>query len=299
MLKFNEEEQGLGWKCQYACQTVTRGVFRWGCLQKLYWGLAPPGKAILLHLLLTNTDSIVCHPIKKQQLYWKKEWNSLGATFFHLKRTISHKESVHCCKLYSFYFHLLNYFHFTLKWCFACQWVLKARADASAPAVPVPLHRWASRCSPSSRVCPQWRCPEGQLPHTPSCLPLTPRRAEQWRQAGPGALRPVLAAAHGQAMHTSIAQRLLVSGCWTRSPWKGGSSKSRCSPPCLVSCSIFCSGEFVVVRCVRSGVFAPLCKLSLGSHCRAVLFLPHTSLPIIISFLNKRNLEALAFLPCK
>lgn len=72
VLKFNEEERGLGWKCQCACQTVTRGVFRWGCLQKLHWSLASPGKATLLHLLLTNTDSIVCRPIKKQQLYWKK-----------------------------------------------------------------------------------------------------------------------------------------------------------------------------------------------------------------------------------
>lgn len=135
--------------------------------------------------------------------------------------------------------------------------------------------------------------PTAEVPRGPAAphpiLPATDPSSCGAAEAEPGALRPVPAAARRQAVHTSRI----------RSPWNRGSSSSHCSPPCLVPCSIFFSEEFVVVRRVRSGVFAPLCKLSLGSHCRAVLFLPHTSLPIIISFLNKRNLEALAFLPCK
>lgn len=182
MLKFNEEEQGLGWKCQCACQTVTQGVFRWGCLQKLHWGLAPPGRASLLHLLLTNTDSIVCHPIKKQQLYWKKEWDSAGATFISKKKHLAQNQSSAGKLLFLFVFP--HPFHFEMVLC------LPEGAEDSEPIatkVPVSLHRRASRPT-LWWVCPHCWCPglpcmwhswraEALLPAVDTCRAVVAARA--------------------------------------------------------------------------------------------------------------------------
>lgn len=148
MLKFNEEKQRVGWKCQHACQTVTRGVFRWGCLQKLHWGLASPGEATLLHLLLTKPDNRVCCPIKKQQLCWKRV-EFFRSKFYYQKRNISHIKSQSVAASSP---NFPRYFPipFTLKWCFSCQSVLMPGTGATATKVPALCHRRAPQCSPSS-----------------------------------------------------------------------------------------------------------------------------------------------------
>lgn len=274
MLKFNEEKQGLGWKCQCGCQAVTRGVFRWGCLQKLHWGLAPPGKASLLHLLLTNTDSIVCHPIKKQQLYWKKEWDSAGATSISKKKHLTQRvspvlQTVLILLVFPHPFHSEMVLYLP---------VGAEDAEPIAPKVPVLLHSWASQLT-FWWVCLLCWCPglpcvwhswwAGTLLPAVGVAPV-----EQWWQPGPGAPRSIHPRPEAGCSRRHYFWALLSSCCcW---PAKTGylgkeilNKRGCCSSPCVMFCNSF-DEEFVVAVCV-SGGFGPLHKLNSGSHYQAVL----------------------------